>query len=41
MLLSVTSPLARAIIGKSKGDTAEVNTPGGLKYYEIVGVKYK
>ena len=40
-LLSVTSPLARAIIGKSKGDTAEVNTPGGLKYYEIVNVNYK
>ena len=40
-LLSVTSPLARAIIGKSKGDTAEVDTPGGLKYYEIVNVNYK
>ena len=40
-LLSVTSPLARAIIGKSKGDTAEVDTPGVLKYYEIVNVNYK
>ena len=40
-LLSVTSPLARAVIGKSKGDTAEVDTPGGLKYYEIVNVNYK
>ena len=40
-LLSVTSPLARAIIGKSKGDTAEVDAPGGLKYYEIVNVNYK
>jgi len=40
-LLSVTSPLARGIIGKNKGDSAEVNTPGGLKYYEILTVKYK
>ena len=40
-LLSVTSPLARGIIGKHKGDSAEVNTPGGLKYYEILTVTYK
>ena len=40
-LLSVTSPLARGIIGKNKGDSAEVNTPGGLKYYEILTVTYK
>ena len=40
-LLSVTSPLARGIIGKNKGDSAEVNTPGGIKYYEILTVKYK
>ena len=40
-LLSVTSPLARGIIGKNKGDSAEVNTPGGIKYYEILTVTYK
>lgn len=40
-LLSVASPLARAIIGKTVGDSAEVSTPGGSKDYEIVKVKYK
>ena len=39
--LSVTSPLARALIGKSRGDSVEVTTPGGSKYYEIVRVSYK
>lgn len=39
--LSVTSPLARALIGKSLGDSAEVVTPGGSKSYEIVKVDYK
>ena len=39
--LSVTSPLARAVIGKSSGDSAEVNTPGGGKSYEILKVQYK
>ncbi len=38
--LSITSPLARALIGKSKGDSVEVSTPGGFKSYEIVSVKY-
>ena len=33
--ISITSPLARALIGKSKGATVEVNTPGGAKGYEI------
>src|SRR5947209_14758442 len=33
--LSVTSPLARAMIGKETGDVVEVNTPGGTKAYEI------
>lgn len=36
--ISVTSPIARAIIGKRKGDSVEVNTPGGGKSYEIVKV---
>ena len=38
--LSVTSPLARALIGKSLGDSVEVNTPRGSKFYEIVKVGY-
>jgi transcription elongation factor GreA len=40
-LLSVISPLARALIGKKKGDEAEVSTPGGHRFYEIVSVRYK
>jgi transcription elongation factor GreA len=39
-LLSITSPLAQALIGKEKGDTVVVNTPGGAKSYEIMSVKY-
>jgi transcription elongation factor GreA len=39
--LSVTSPLARALIGKQVGDMVEVSTPGGSKSYEIVKVEYK
>jgi len=39
--LSVTSPLARALIGKTLGDSVEVNTPGGGKSYEIVGLEFK
>jgi transcription elongation factor GreA len=39
-LLSVTSPLARALIGKKKGDAVEVRTPGGLKGYQIERVFY-
>jgi transcription elongation factor GreA len=39
--LSITSPLARALIGKAVGDSVEVNTPGGAKAYEIVTVKFK
>ncbi|HEX5317523.1 MAG TPA: transcription elongation factor GreA [Stellaceae bacterium] len=38
--LSVTSPLARALIGKSKGDSVEVSTPRGAKSYEVVTVAY-
>jgi transcription elongation factor GreA len=40
-LLSVTSPLARALIGKSVGDSVDVTAPGGMRSYEIVKVKYK
>src|SRR5262245_6067106 len=39
--LSVTSPLARALIGKQTGDSVEVVTPKGSKAYEIVKVRYK
>jgi len=39
--LSMTSPTARALIGKSLGDSVEVSTPGGSKSYEIIKVQYK
>jgi len=40
--LSVTSPLARALIGKSIGDTVEVSTPrGGARSYEIIKVRFR
>ena len=39
-LLSVQSPLARALIGKSVGDTCEVRTPGGIKSYEITSIAF-
>lgn len=38
--VSFTSPIARALIGKSAGDIAEVRAPGGVKDYEIVDVRY-
>ena len=39
-LVSISSPIARAMIGKEAGDTADVHAPGGAKRYEIVEVKY-
>jgi transcription elongation factor GreA len=39
--ISITSPIARALIGKSKGDSAEVTTPRGARSYEILKVEYK
>ena len=39
-LINIGSPIARALIGKSEGDSCEVQAPGGLKHYEIVSVKY-
>ncbi|MDQ7080572.1 MAG: transcription elongation factor GreA [Paracoccaceae bacterium] len=39
-LLNIKSPIARALIGKEEGDSVEVRTPGGVKSYEIVSVKY-
>jgi transcription elongation factor GreA len=38
--VSITSPTARALIGKKRGDTVEVNTPGGGKSYEIINVAF-
>jgi transcription elongation factor GreA len=39
-LISISSPIARALIGRSAGDVAEVRAPGGLKTYEVIGVRY-
>jgi transcription elongation factor GreA len=38
--ISVTSPIARAMIGKGIGDQIEVQAPSGARYYEILGVSY-
>jgi transcription elongation factor GreA len=39
-LINIGSPIARALIGKEEGDTADVQAPGGIKSYEIVAVRY-
>jgi transcription elongation factor GreA len=39
-LISISSPLAKALLGKAKGDAFEFHTPKGIKYYEILSVKY-
>ena len=39
-LISVNSPIARAMVGKEAGDEVEVAAPGGTKTYEIVDVRY-
>ena len=39
-LVNISSPIARALIGKEEGDTAEVQTPGGTRRLEIVAVQY-
>lgn len=38
--ISYTSPIARAVMGKSEGDSAEVSTPNGMRFYEIGAVKF-
>jgi len=38
--ISLSSPVARALIGKYEGDVAEVQTPGGVREYEVLDVKY-
>jgi transcription elongation factor GreA len=39
--ISVSSPIARALIGKESGEVVEVQTPGGVKRYEIIDVRYE
>jgi transcription elongation factor GreA len=39
-LISISSPIARALIGKGEGDVADVRAPGGIKSYEIMAVRY-
>jgi transcription elongation factor GreA len=39
--ISISSPFARALIGKSAGETVEVQAPGGIREYEILGVRYQ
>ena len=39
-LINISSPIARALIGKEEGDTAEVQAPGGIRRYEVVAVSY-
>lgn len=40
-MISISSPIARALIGKQEGDVAEVNAPSGTKTYSIVDIKYQ
>ena len=40
-LIAVSSPIARALIGKSEGDSFEFKAPNGVKRYEITGVSYE
>ena len=40
-LISISSPIARALIGKVEGDIAEVQAPGGLRSYEVMAVRYR
>jgi transcription elongation factor GreA len=39
--ISISSPIARALIGKTKGDTVEVTAPGGARSYEILKVEFR
>jgi len=39
-LINISSPIARALIGKEEGDVAEVQAPGGVRHYDIVKVSY-
>ena len=39
--VSVSSPMARALIGKYAGDIAQVQAPGGIREYEIIDIRYE
>jgi transcription elongation factor GreA len=39
--ISISSPMARALIGKYAGDIAQVQAPGGMREYEIIDVRYE
>ncbi len=39
--ISINSPIARALIGKESGDAVDAQTPGGVKHYEILDVRYE
>jgi len=39
-LISISSPIARALVGRSKGDVVEFDVPAGKRSYEITGVRY-
>jgi len=39
--ISISSPIARALVGKSEGDVVDVSAPGGIRSYEIVAVKFE
>jgi len=39
-LISISSPIARSLIGKEAGDVAEVHAPGGVRTYEVIAVRY-
>ncbi|MGB6489281.1 MAG: transcription elongation factor GreA [Steroidobacteraceae bacterium] len=39
--ISITSPIARALVGKSEGDIVDVSAPGGIRSYEIVTVRFE
>ncbi len=39
-LVNISSPIARALIGKEKGDSAEVQAPGGVRRFEVIAVSY-
>jgi transcription elongation factor GreA len=40
-LIAISSPVARALIGKNEGDSVTIEAPGGIREYEIVGVSYQ
>lgn len=40
-LISVSSPMARALIGKAEGDVVEVQAPGGVREYEVLSIRYE